>query len=297
MSDARVTAAAEQVPEAFRTGTAPAALRLVLIQRNPNLPSSAWSIRNRFIAALAGHLDARGFRQWQEAGRWVKKGEHAFYILRPRTTKAKEADEARGIQEGDPILLGFSPVAVFGYSQTEGRPLPEAEAEESFIANLPLVEVARSWGISVSLFEAGLTPRLGFYRTDQIGLCTTSLETWAHELVHAADDRLVGLRGGQQLDQEVIAELGAVVLLQCLGYTEEGDAGRAWRYIEAQAQKARVSPLTVCTNLLERTCQAVSLILDTAHDLQVASSAPEAQAPAAGYLAEAASSEAEAFPG
>ena len=54
MSDARVTAVAEQILDAFRTGTAPAALRLVLIQRNPNLPSSAWSIRNRFIAALAG---------------------------------------------------------------------------------------------------------------------------------------------------------------------------------------------------------------------------------------------------
>jgi len=38
----------------------------------------------------------------------------------------------------------------FGYDQTEGKPLPPADPEgASWVEALPLIEVAREWGLSV----------------------------------------------------------------------------------------------------------------------------------------------------
>ena len=54
-----------------------------------------------------------------------------------------------------------------------------------------------------------------------------NLSTWAHELIHAADDRL-GKLGKCKVNNEVVAELGGAVLLQCLGKPVEADLGGAW---------------------------------------------------------------------
>jgi hypothetical protein len=46
------------------------------------------------------------------------------------------------VEEGDRQVVGFLPIPVFGYFQTEGDPLPGAEDEPEFLDALPLVEVA-----------------------------------------------------------------------------------------------------------------------------------------------------------
>lgn len=51
-------------------------------------------------------------------------------------------------------MAGFVCVPVFGYSQTEGDPLPGAEEEAAFLSALPLVEVARSWGLRAGTFAS-----------------------------------------------------------------------------------------------------------------------------------------------
>jgi hypothetical protein len=61
----------------------PAPLAQVFIRRGDNVPCRAWSWRNQLLAALHGHADARGFRQWELVGRHVRKGDKAFYILSP----------------------------------------------------------------------------------------------------------------------------------------------------------------------------------------------------------------------
>jgi hypothetical protein len=43
------------------------------------------------LTALAGTHDARGYRQWQQSDRHVKKGAKAFTIFAPCTKKIKEA--------------------------------------------------------------------------------------------------------------------------------------------------------------------------------------------------------------
>jgi hypothetical protein len=114
--------------------------------------------------------------------------------------------------------------------------------------------------------------RLGYYLSGtEIGLAVENLATWSHEMVHAADDRLGTIThgGGQRLDNEIVAELGGAILLECLGHTVESDRGGAYEYIESYCQKHSRDLLSVCSELLERTCSAVELILATAEELSV----------------------------
>jgi hypothetical protein len=281
----RVEAIGRHLLDAFEAGRIPKALAPVFIRRDPSspMPSETWSWPNRFLAALAGHHLAAGFRQWEKLGRSVKKGERAFHILGPRAVVAEEDDPERGIQEGDVKVVGFFPIAVFGYEQTEGEPLAGAEWEREFLDALPLIEVARDWGLTVATYPGEGSHRLGYYRHGKaIALGVENLATWGHEVVHAADDRLGQLtRGqGQQLDNEVVAELGAQILLEALGQTAETDPGGAYRYLQHYCEKNKVSLLATCHALLDRTCRAVAFLLDEGARLAAArGSAEEASCP------------------
>lgn len=83
---------AGDIPEAIAYSTFPI----------PNIPSAKWSLLNRTIMFFAGTRDARGFRQWQEVGRHVKKGSKAFTILAPRFVKkeSENEDDERGSWRG-----------------------------------------------------------------------------------------------------------------------------------------------------------------------------------------------------
>jgi hypothetical protein len=270
-NDERAANVAKQIVEAFREGRVPKALSLIFIRRNRAAPSSSWSLRNRFIAALHGHSDARGFRQWQQAGRTVRKGERAFYILGPRTLKLRQDRPELGLEAGDALMVGVVPIPVFGFDQTDGEPMPEATNitdEAAFISGLPFLEVARSWGLQITTYEGERDDFLGRYvYGTRIALGVRNLSTWAHELTHAADDRLGTLRSAPKLDREVVAELGASVLLECAGETYESDRGGAWSYINFYCHKYDADPLSVCEALLERVIACVTLVLDTAEQL------------------------------
>ena len=116
--------AAQRIVEAFQAGTVPKALAPVFVGRRDNVPCRAWSWNNQLLVALAGHADARGYRQWQEVGRHVKKGEKAVHILCPCVGKKTETDPDTGREREGSFLYGFTSAPVFGISQTEGDPLP-----------------------------------------------------------------------------------------------------------------------------------------------------------------------------
>ena len=258
---------AEEILDAFKRGDVPKALAQIFIHREMDCPAQKWSWRNRLLAALHGHYDARGFRQWKQVSRSVKKGSKAFYILAPWTVKAKEDDPENDVKAGDHRVIGFLSVPVFGYSQTDGEPLPGAEDEAAFIDALPLVDVARKWDLTVATFNGADAGKLGCYRHgESIALGVENRSTWAHELIHAADDRRGSItrKPGQQLDNETVAEFGGAVLLECLGYTTESDRGGAYEYIESYAKQHERSPIAVCSELIDRTCACVALILETA---------------------------------
>jgi antirestriction protein ArdC len=102
-----------------------------------------------------------------------------------------------------------------------------------------------------------------------IALGVENLSTWCHELVHAADDRNGTLRG-KKVQKETVAELGGAVVLRILGYEHEVDLGGCWEYIQSYAKKEGIDVLAACGAVLDRTCEAVALILDTAEELQKA---------------------------
>jgi hypothetical protein len=264
----RVTGIAHGILEAFQSGELPKALAQLFIHRKIEVPSCHWTWTNRLISIRRGHVYAAGYDQWKKLGRQVKGGERAFHILAPRIAIAKEDDEGRGLKTGERRTVGFIAVPVFGYLQTEGEPLAGTEDTPEFIDRLPLIAVARSWGLAVSLYAHEDAPdRLGYFTPGRgIALGVENLSTWTHELVHAADHRL-GNRLAPALDAEVVAEFGGAILLECLGYTQESDRGGAYDYLRRHCEKHRRNLLGACTELLDRTCACVTLLLDEAESL------------------------------
>jgi len=205
----------------------------------------------------------------------VKKGEKAFYILSPCVKNI--VDEETG--EKRTAIYGFRGTPVFGFEQTEGEPLPDHDglARDAWLDSLPFIDVARHWGISVDIFNCGKGPKGYFGRridgSDQaIGLGVKNLSVWTHELVHAADYRNGKLTElGQHWRSETVAELGAAVLLRILGYDDETDLGGCWEYIQAYAARNGIDLVDACGRVLDRTCEAVALILDEAEAIPVES--------------------------
>src|SRR5262245_32427355 len=223
--------AAKQIVQAFESGCLPQALAPIFIRRKDNVPQASWSWHNQLLCVLAGCADARGYRQWEESGRHVKKGEHArTQILVPCTRSETTTDES-GQETTRTRLYGFRATPVFDVSQTEGEPLPERDPENAaWLQTLPLRSVAEAWGRCIDYYSGKPGKALGWYRPKQaIALGVQNLATWAHELVHAADDRLGQLtERGQHWRSETVAELGSAILLECLGYALEADRGGCW---------------------------------------------------------------------
>lgn len=260
--------AADDILRAFENpNTLPAPLATIFIWRKDGSPCRSWSWRNQMLAALKGHKDARGFRQWQEVGRHVKKGEKSFTILSPCVKRV--VDEKTGEEKS--VVVGFRGTAVFGVGQTDGDPLPEGDpALDHWLDCLPVRAVAAEWGLTVETYNGAGGDKLGVYRWGtSIGLGVKNLSTWAHELIHAADFRNGKLKElGQHWRSEIVAELGGAVLLTLLGYLHEADLGGCWEYVKRYADKRGIDIHKACNLVLERTCEAVALVLDTAEALK-----------------------------
>lgn len=258
--------AAADILRAFENpSNLPKPLAQVFVHRRDGSPCRDWSWRNQLIVAIRGHSEARGFRQWEQAGRRVKTGEKAFRILSPLARKVVDEES----EKEKTAVYGFKGTPVFGYDQTEGEPLPNRNFDtDQWLDSLPLREVARAWGLSVAAYNGQGGSYLGAYRHRQgIALGVENLSTWCHELVHAADDRNGKLKG-KKVRKETVAELGGAVLLSILGYEREADLGGCWECIKSYAGEERIDVLAACGRVLDRTCEAVALILDTAEELQ-----------------------------
>ena len=261
---------ANTILEAFQHPEAlPKALAPIFIHRRDDVPCRRWSFRNQLLTALASTCDARGFRQWQEADRHVKKGSKAFYILSPCTKviEDKETGEKR------PTVIGFRACPVFRIEDTDGADIPSGDPQvDQWLEHLPLRAVAQSWGITVTTYNGEGTGHLGYYRergdSKAIALGVQNVDVFLHELMHAADYRLGNAaERGQHWRKETVAEFGSAVLAECLGLESESDLGGAYEYIERYAQAAQRNVQAVCMECLDRICQAVALVLDTADSL------------------------------
>lgn len=222
-----------------------AVARTLIVGGAGTRPSDFWSLSNRLVMWLSGTEDARGFKQWKKAGRSVKKGTRAIWILAPLTRTRLVEDEKRPGGDKVPVsvLVGFKGVPVFRVEDTEGEPVPDREDHRPD-ALPPLFGVAGELGISVRYAPAPPAQRgrrYGSYHLsgDRIDLLTHDEGVFFHELAHAAHDRITpgGLTGGQDPRQEIVAETAAAAL--SLVYGLDGYVANSKTYIEGYARKSR----------------------------------------------------------
>ncbi|MCX5758752.1 MAG: M48 family peptidase, partial [Candidatus Hydrogenedentes bacterium] len=117
----------QRIVEAFQhPDTLPQALAPIFIHRKDDVPCRKWSWHNQLIAALCGTTDARGFRQWDEVKRKVKKGSKAVWILAPCAKTIKDKN-VKGEEVVRRVLFGFRGIPVFAVEDTEGEPLPASD--------------------------------------------------------------------------------------------------------------------------------------------------------------------------
>jgi len=206
---------------------------------------------------LSGTQDARGYRQWKQVGRYVRKGGKAIYILVPRISKTIDSQTG----EEETMLKGFICRPVFRVEDTDGDPL---EYDQIELPDFPLIEKAREWGITVKAIP-GNYRYWGCYSLirNEISLATEEEAVFFHELAHAAHDRIKGgLKGGQEPLQEIVAELSAQALCRMVGKRSRDTAGNSYKYIERYADKISLSPHLACIKVLSETEKVLNLILE-----------------------------------
>lgn len=198
--------------------TAAGFLRERLFSDGIKIPCRNWSFLNQLITFAEGTRDARGIKQWNSAGRKVKKGARAFHIfvpmLYPQNT-AEQTDKGGEPESGNTVktLTGFKLMPVFAVEDTEGEPLDYEERLKSLdVDKLPLIDIAKSLGVTV---RAGLTfdGCAGSFHPgkNRITMGTACKQVFLHELSHAVDNILPG-KSDDYAFNEVTAELSAAFL-------------------------------------------------------------------------------------
>ena len=221
-----------------------------------NIPSAKWSLLNRTLMFLAGTQDARGYRQWQQAGRYVKKGAKSFRILVPCIVKTENEENG----EVEHLLKGFMCKPVFRVEDTDGEQLDYEHIE---LPDLPLMEKAKEWGISVKAIP-GNYRYYGYYSSDrnEIALATTEESVFFHELAHAAHEKVNGsLKSGQDPIQEIVAELSAAALCRMVGKKQDSNLGNSYRYIQRYASELNLAIHIACLKVMSKTEKVLNTII------------------------------------
>jgi len=237
----------------FKSGDIPQAIAYSVFP-TADIPSANWSLLNRISMYLSGTSDGRGFQQWKQANRYVKKGAKAFYILVPRLIR-REKDE----DDEEEKLLGFMARPVFRMEDTEGEPLDYEQIE---LPDLKLMEKAKEWDISVKAIP-GNYHYYGYYsqNSKEIALASKEETVFFHELAHAAHSRIIkDFDKDQVWKKEIVAELSAAALCKMVGKTSRY-LGNNYKYIENYARKAKLSPVQACLKVMRDVEKVLGLIL------------------------------------
>ena len=193
-----------------------------------------------------------GYKEWARHGRMVLRGEHALWVIAPRTASMQEVTLADGQRKLLPaaqpvptdavnngkknVVTGWRGQAVFDVTQTEGTPIlvPRAGAQSGAdVGDLwnSLREVARehSFRVEVSGFQYGYTSgytdfaarriQVGAWMSDEERVAVLAHEL-GHVLLHGPDDHVGRLYGSSENHRglaEVEAESVAYTVLRAHG--------------------------------------------------------------------------------
>jgi hypothetical protein len=217
-----------------------------------DIPADKWSFLNRLLMYCNNTDDARGFNQWKQAGRYIKKGSHAFYILAPMFKKVTDGKALELCAREKQILSGFRAIPVFRFEDTDGAPL----INNDYKINIPYQfdGIIQELGIKIDTVRFNGVV-YGSYNPirKEIRLASPDIEIFLHELSHAVDDRLNGLIAGQRNDQEVTAEFSGAVIGHLMGY--KVSMGNVKEYIEHYSFKELM-------NCLGRIEKVVGFVID-----------------------------------
>jgi hypothetical protein len=253
----RANAELEKIVALFSSKQLPDLCAKALISA-PEKPSSKWSLGNQLLMLMAGTSDARGFRQWNDVGRWVGMDMKAIWILGPVRKKVKqeplEKEDAQG-QEKE-VLIGFKAIPVFRYEDTCGQELPVYEPRNP----PPLMDVAEKFGMNVQYARLGP----GMYgATDHtnktIVLASEDWDVFFHELAHAIHRSFEPKNGhGQEPEAETIAQLVAATLARLYGRPADSFS---WSYISMYAQSNNPQKVgRLCLRVLDRAKKVLELV-------------------------------------
>ncbi|MFX1821782.1 ArdC-like ssDNA-binding domain-containing protein [Pseudarthrobacter sp. CC4] len=216
----------------------------VLLDASANL----WRYSGGNVALLMMQMAQRGtdeptlvagYKEWERHGRTVLRGEHALWVIAPRTARVQQMllpDGTRqripmgeklprgAVDEGKKTLItGWRGQAVFDVSQTQGAPLLVPRSGNTSVEAPQLWEsltaVARGHGFSIHVTDAqyGLTSGFTDFagRQVQVGRWLNSEERIAvlahelgHVLLHGPNDT-VGKLYGSSVDHRGLAEVEA----------------------------------------------------------------------------------------
>jgi hypothetical protein len=267
----------------FRTNNIP---QVIAIATHPrfNVPSNNWSLGNKIIQLLHGTCDARGFRQWKESGRFVKRDSRSFSIFAPITYKSyqcicekylKKEEIKTGkcsrcneniVEEEIKTITSFIPIPVFRAEDTDGKPL---DYEQIPIPKHRFMDVAKSWNLNIrAIAFNGI--KLGHYRPKtEIALASPDELVFYHELAHAAHDRLdlIRKKRSDRAVNEIVAEFAGTAL--CYMDNKNTDKlGHSYEYLKEYANTLGLPVEKAVMKFLSEIEGVIKLILDEEDKLQ-----------------------------
>lgn len=228
-------------------------------------PCDNYSPLNRLIIRLNGTEDARGFKAWNKAGRFVNKGAKAIHIFAPIFINKEEEKEYTDDNgnivkrvEKRRILIGFKTVPVFRYEDTHGAEIPRKEPVENVQIPSQFEALIKELGITVEtcIFEGGAYGVFKPY-ANKIELMSPEMRVFLHELSHAVDVKILGSKiKADHSDMEFVAELSSAVLCNLLGY--KTDLGTVKDYLQSWGYKNVKEQV----NLIERVLKVCEYVVN-----------------------------------
>ncbi|MCK6259566.1 ssDNA-binding domain-containing protein [Fictibacillus sp. KIGAM418] len=198
-----------------------------ILEMKALMPS--YSFKNMLVAkAQLPHASfLASYSRWQELGRNVVKGEKAIRIFKPIFGSNKNKDPKEDVLESDEEikLVGFCPIPVFDFSQTEGESLPIdqikielvgdcSEAREIIEMVHEVADCPISYGNTGSANGYYMPGTHEIVVSDKVSI-NQRAKTLVHEYVHSQVHRLGNMSTSKE--REVVAEGTAFIVCSFFG--------------------------------------------------------------------------------